>query len=76
MYIIIKYLGSPLRTKIPIIITVTALVTFEDLIVGQQGDIKFEKCMAATVNEFDVKSMRNHLSSDRDSERNQCWVQE
>lgn len=70
----IKEIGFPLRTKIPIIMTVTALITFGDLRIDWQGDCEFDKCIAATIDEFDVKSMRNPPSSDRDSESEEDTV--
>jgi hypothetical protein len=64
----IKEIGFPLRTKIPIILTVTALISFTNMKLNYNGDESFEKSIKATIDLFEVKSMKMPPSSDQDSD--------
>lgn len=57
MQSMIQKIGFPLRTKIPIIMTVTALVVFKNLQIDWIGDADFENCLKLSVQNFEIKPM-------------------
>ena len=54
---LIQKIGFPLRTKIPIVMTVTALVVFKNFVFNWSGDNDFSKCLALSVENFEIKKM-------------------